>query len=324
VFESDPCEPIIAVLCLVIASLLWGTWFRLLPLIFTSCSSLGIGVSLFRQLSLGLLFEIIILGMSGISSLSLVDNNSGVVSHSDFIDLVHACLFLFLEPVRVIIFLAHFGGLLDLLDEVAHVRHLLLLLVIPLRQAEVLIHHNDVARLLVLEEKGVGEEHFAPGQHLLLRVVFGLGDELVHEHVEGHVFFAFVIVLILDDLLLEADVLLDLGFARWAALAVALVVAVLYIIPLILLPCLAHFLVLVLAAVTAFEKGAAFDIARLAPRFLIPTLGLPKPVADSAHGGSALSRPHPSGLLLQGRWSPPRIDQRGTVVACLILRLHEW
>ena len=181
------------------------------------------------------------------------------------IDLVHPCVSLPEQPVLLFVCLAQLGGLLDLLDEVAHIGHLLALLIVPLSQAEVLVHHNDVTGLLILEEKCVREEDFAAGEHLLFRVILRLGDQLVHQHVEAHVFFADVVVLFCDDFLLESLVIGYLGMADRAFLLLSFLVVT--IAPLILI-CFALVVVLVLLLVpAASEERAALDIAELVALF---------------------------------------------------------
>ena len=69
----------------------------------------------------------------------------------DSIDLIEAGLLGELEPVASLVRLAHLCCLLNLLDKIVNIRHLLLL-VVPLGQTEVLVHHDNVAWLLVLKE----------------------------------------------------------------------------------------------------------------------------------------------------------------------------
>ena len=68
---------------------------------------------------------------------------------------------LFCQPVWLLIGLSQFGRFLDPLDKVAHIWHLFALLVVPLRQAEIFVHLDDVAGLLILEKEGIWEEYLA-------------------------------------------------------------------------------------------------------------------------------------------------------------------
>ena len=209
------------------------------------------------------------------------------------IDLVHPCVSLPKQPVLLFVRLAQLGGLLDLLDEVAHIGHLLALLIVPLGQAEVLVHHNDVAGLLVLEEKCVREEDLAAREHLLFRVILRFGNQLVHQHVEAHVLFADVVVLFRYHLLLKSLVIGYLGVADGAFLFIFVLVVT--IATSIVLICLAHFIVLVLLAVpAASEERAALDVAKFVALFArvlprVPILASGDASGNTVDGDSAVA-----------------------------------
>ena len=86
------------------------------------------------------------------------------------------------------------------------------------------------------------------------------------EHIEGHIFPAVIVVLIIGNFLLKFHTVLDLRLARRAALTGKLarpfLIIMLFVnIFVFFLTSLTNLLVLVPFAIATFEKRAAFDIA---------------------------------------------------------------
>lgn len=97
-------------------------------------------------------------------------------------------------------------------------RHILSILVfVPFCEAEVFIVPGDELGLTFLKEQGIGEENFTSRQHLLLRIFLGLRDQLMNEHVKGHVVSPLEIFFIILFLNFETLFLFDLRDAAFTA-----------------------------------------------------------------------------------------------------------
>ena len=184
-----------------------------------------------------------------------------------------------------------FDDLIKFRDQVTCMGHLLFILVfVPFCQAKVLIVVRNELRLTFLVEKGVREEYFTAGQHLLFGVFLRFGNQLVDQHMEGHIFLTLEVSLVLYLLDLKALLLLYLRDAALAALKPSLASA-----------SVARKLIFLLLgrpmearAVAAAEWGLAFDIP-LDLLLLLHVLSVSRIVATSrvsqrrtAIGGLAL------------------------------------
>jgi len=178
-----------------------------------------------------------------------------------------ACLFLELEPILTFFGLALLGHIDEPLDEVVRIRRLLFVIVVTSSQAIVLIVHDDITGLLVPEEESIGEEHFAAAEHLFLRVFLWFGDQLVDQHIKGHVLIPLVELVRANRFSLKLLGFFYLCMAGSAATNFMLLVGIVVLGRaqfLSFAKCSdlvsGSFFVLMLATVATFEKGSAFDV----------------------------------------------------------------
>lgn len=158
--KSDPGKPIIAMLLLRVIIALLRTHVLLFLVRFFL--RFGARARLFPYLATSFLLRRIVFAWAGNHCISscIISKDVGIVRVLHSIDLVEAGLFGILQPVTLLVCFPNLRRFLNLLNEVVGIGHLFFL-IIPLGQTKVLIHHDNVTRLLVFEEQGIGEEDFA-------------------------------------------------------------------------------------------------------------------------------------------------------------------